>query len=845
MNGGFWSALTGAKTHQNAIDTTANNIANINTTGYRASMMEFASLFSRSLATNSQTLSSDDGVGVRTSATSIDVKSGAYRQTDNVFDVAITDDGWFGVVGSNIYDAKKIVYTRDGAFSRDANGNLVTQNGNYLLGSSWGALINDNGVWKIVPDASAGVIGVVGTQSAIFAPDNIVYPAIATKNATMKANLPSPASRVEAAAQNAPIASLYDQNGVYMGLSEGNSLLISAGDNANLFVADGEIKKTITINDAMSSPLTLTINGAAINATWATGADENAISAAIADAINLSGAASATRNGATLTISSPNALSIADANNGFFAPLNAAIWTAASASTLADLQNAIQQTAQSVYPQAKTLLRYDSKIAVNNPDSFSLLIANGGNAPESLLQAFGSFDGSDKTAINSSIFKQSVRNAEQTAIAPNGDRLTIASSVRLVKSADLDSGATYEAKATLKRLGAADANGDLGSIVQGGAELGLKGGEDLWFSFGKLPSTTDRGLGYGLSLASDQADGTPPFVRFTLDGASYEYTGADGDDVLTTMAGITAILKAAGYETSASGTHLIIYPQGDRLVFSGGESSLPNASFTPMSLGRVAYSAGESIGDYISEINQIASQVGASAALDNAKISVTSGAQAIASGVYGGDNTPDALKTLFAPLNAALAANSATGGGALEAYKTISEQSSIVALDKNGAVISGGAVTLDNNGTPINFRFDLSANAALAESSDISADGVIEGNLDDYTIDEYGRIIATFDNGRQSAIAQIAIYHFANDQGLMRVGGTQFMQSENSGEPFFYIDANGEQRSVVVGSYLESSNVQAAVALSDLIVYQRAYEGAAKAITTNDELIKNAIGLKR
>ncbi|MDR2152785.1 MAG: flagellar hook-basal body complex protein [Helicobacteraceae bacterium] len=846
MNGGFWSALTGAKTNQTAIDTTANNIANINTTGYRASVMEFGALFSRYLSTNSGTLSSDDGVGVKTSATAIDLRSGARSQTDNVFDVAINEDGWFGVVGSNIYDAKEIAYTRDGAFSRDANGNVVTQNGNYLLGTSWGNMINENGMWKIVPNANAGEIAPVAAQKPVIAPENIVYPPSATKNAALNANLPSLAAASAAANANAPLKSLYDQNGAFMGLKSGDNLLIAAGDNDGVFAALGEIKKTITINPHINSPLSFELNGAAINVSWALGASEDEIGEAITNAINASGVANAARSGANIAISSQNALSIANSSDPFLAPLNAAIWTAGENDTLEGLQEALAQTARAIYPQANFLVDYNGRIAANSLQNLSLLVADGGNSPQALLSAFAAFDGLEKTAFASGAFKQSAIGAEQKAISPNGESLVLSSEARLVAPSGASVGATYEAEARLKRLETMSADSDLGAIVQSGKALGLKGGENLWFSFGKQPVSTANGLGLSLRLSGDQSDGAAPFVRFTLDGATYEHIGADGDGATDIASAIGATLEAAGYQTSRDGATLTVYPKGDSLHFTNGASSLPNVDLASASFGRVTYSQGETIGEYIGAINQIANLADASVGAADGKITLSNGAgQTLLSGVYSAENSPEGLARLFSPLNATLTANASASSASLEAYKTISVQTKTIAFDQNGAAIGAPSVVLDNYQTPIDFKFNLQSNNGFAQSASLSADGVIEGNLERYAIDERGNIIAVFDNGKQSAIAQIAVYHFANDQGLMRIGSNQFMQSANSGEPFFYVDSNGAQLPLVTANTLESSNVQAATALSDLIIYQRSYEGAAKAITTNDQLIQNAINLKR
>jgi flagellar hook protein FlgE len=69
----------------------------------------------------------------------------------------------------------------------------------------------------------------------------------------------------------------------------------------------------------------------------------------------------------------------------------------------------------------------------------------------------------------------------------------------------------------------------------------------------------------------------------------------------------------------------------------------------------------------------------------------------------------------------------------------------------------------------------------------------------------------------------------------------------NSGNPFLLTDENGEvfNDGTIMSNMLENSNVSMTNALSELIVYQRSFEGAAKIITTSDEMIRNAIGMKK
>lgn len=126
-------------------------------------------------------------------------------------------------------------------------------------------------------------------------------------------------------------------------------------------------------------------------------------------------------------------------------------------------------------------------------------------------------------------------------------------------------------------------------------------------------------------------------------------------------------------------------------------------------------------------------------------------------------------------------------------------------------------------------------------------DGHVEGFLTDYGMDRYGNVIAEFSNGRSSAIAKVAVYHFQNDQGLIQASSTYFVSSANSGEAIFYTDDNEETflGSQIFSNKLEGSNVSYATALTELIIMQKAFDASAKSITTSDQLIQNAINMKK
>ncbi|WP_100994420.1 flagellar basal-body rod protein FlgG [Helicobacter pylori] len=132
----LYSATSGMLAQQTHIDTTSNNIANVNTIGFKKSRADFNDLFYQAMQyagtnTSNTTLSPDGmevGLGVRPSAITKMFSQGSPKETENNLDVAITGKGFFQV---QLPDGTT-AYTRSGNFKLDEQGNLVTSEG-YLL----------------------------------------------------------------------------------------------------------------------------------------------------------------------------------------------------------------------------------------------------------------------------------------------------------------------------------------------------------------------------------------------------------------------------------------------------------------------------------------------------------------------------------------------------------------------------------------------------------------------------------------------------------------------------------------------------------------------------------------
>lgn len=133
----LYTATTGMLGQQLQIDTTSNNIANVNTSGYKKQRAEFNDLFYQVLqyagtATSETTLSPtgiEVGLGVRPGAVNKMFSQGSPKETENNLDIAITGKGFFQI---QLPDGTT-AYTRSGNFKLDDQGNIVTSEGYLLL----------------------------------------------------------------------------------------------------------------------------------------------------------------------------------------------------------------------------------------------------------------------------------------------------------------------------------------------------------------------------------------------------------------------------------------------------------------------------------------------------------------------------------------------------------------------------------------------------------------------------------------------------------------------------------------------------------------------------------------
>ncbi len=161
MDAALWVAKTGLDAQQTEMAVIANNLANVNTTGFKASRAVFQDLLYQNVSqVGADTTQSTEepsgaelGTGVQLVATEKLYTQGDINQTGNTFDVAINGNGFFQVLMPD----GTLAYTRDGSFQLSSTGQLVTASGYQVQPSV-----------TIPPNAQSVTIGVDGTVQVLL-----------------------------------------------------------------------------------------------------------------------------------------------------------------------------------------------------------------------------------------------------------------------------------------------------------------------------------------------------------------------------------------------------------------------------------------------------------------------------------------------------------------------------------------------------------------------------------------------------------------------------------------------------------------------------------------------------
>lgn len=763
MVGSLYSGISGIKTHQVGIDVTSNNIANINTTGFRANTPEFKSLFSTNLnyVNSNSPVANDYNYGVTLGSNAINTNDGTYVSADGDFNVAYSGKGWF-VVGLNKngefdinnpnYNVKQNYFTRDGSFSLDGEGYLVNSSGYYMYGINLGKIAADgtltgtNNLQQDYANLGGSVL------EPIQIPKELHYQPTLTTEVNLAVNL----NRT----QNAKgITALQDINGNFSMekflAQDINSLMDSSGK-----LLDAKNYKDITFS--------IEQNGVTTNHTFTYG-DTGA--------------------------------------NGF-----------KSVGELIDLIK--EQTGLDL------ALKLDEN---GNPSDCSLYLSNNSmqNMNVSISGRLAEKLGlSTNNEILDSAFTSQIKTFEENAVYQNGDYVNY-------------QGMIFQKNGEGEALGNPIDNPESWNLVDSTKVPTYQENQEyLEGDFIVYEGRVYQRSAEEITMVEDPETGELVPQNPAEDAQAWIEVGEN------TKGMIAEYQAGNNYQENAMVTlNGILY---QKVNGAGNTNPSEDSSGWRILMSDSLDSTQLNVPTY--ETNtEVYSDTGEKFILKNQYILIEQGDQTatppinerweVRSAIY--DSTG---KTMISQ-NPVLSEISFNADGSANATP--------FAVEFQGGSIQVNLAQSDDGKSSSNFAYTDSALKSATQ------DGTESGIMDDIVINEDGIILVNFTNGKVEPIGRIGIAAFVNDQGLSKVGGNLFEMnamtingetSVVSGPPLLAWEETGTaslKYGQVLDHMLETSNVDTGTALTDLIVYQRGYQMSAKSITTADQLMQEAIQLKR
>lgn len=836
----LWAGVTGLQAHQIAMDVEGNNIANVNTTGYKYSRANFSNLLSQTakIATAPQgelggKNSMQIGLGTTVSTVTKIFEQGSIETTDKDTDLAISGDGFFVVSpdGGSTYK-----YTRNGDFSFDANGNFVDSNGYIIQG------------W--LKNEDTGDIDTTSPISNITIPPGLTTPANATTTVTVKANLDSGSSvgklkstiysldsysgwvdkNSDGIMQATEVHNENDagdnefntdkelyERGMDFGVlfdPDGNALNLTNGQGAWISYAKAQTNTTTIVHDASgTTTIDMTINGTAITGSI-TSTDDAAVATYIAGLINaqtgVTGVKASITGGTGLYLTNDNQTGTEAATKNI--KLDVAAGTDTTGLTDTNVITAYQYTY--------------SDTPLNTTHSYSDSVARTFTTTEDFREAMqtdarlwvdysgnGTADKNDGVTVTVNASGQfEIANPTGDALnADDGDVIddTLVTPVTIAAGSTTSEDITFPVGTEFASAVTPSSNVTITvtSPVAGTFTYGPTGADGA-----TIPANTILGEAATLPSGSTFAAGTNTIL---LAGTNYKST--DDHDLYITVTGLSNATN--NVSTNEKFTTTINALQG----------TLTSGTSTRTSQGVYAATLASSTDVYDSLGSKHTVR------FEFTKTGFTSSGGTEWSIVISVPEPGDINLGNY-PENIVTGSISFNSDGSLATY-----------TPRNLTYTANNGSTANQN-IEIDFgtlgQFDgITSFDKDSSTSGISQDGYAGGDINGLSVDETGTIIGSFTNGRSFALAQVAMATFTNNGGLESDGGNCYVQTSNSGDPIVGQASTGGKGTIQASS-LEMSNVDLSRSLTQLIVIQRGYQANSKTITTADEMLNTLLQLK-
>ena len=835
----LWSGVSGLQAHQIAMDVEGNNIANVNTYGFKYNRANFADILSQTprVATAPQgQLGGQNamqiGLGTTINSTTRIFSQGTLTSTDKQTDLALQGNGFFVVSpdgGTTRY------YTRNGDFVRDKAGNFVNNSGYIVQG------------WT--RDEETGTIDSTGPIKNIVIKEGLTTPARATTEVKIKGNLDSGNTIGQ---RSTPIYALdsvaggrdYNNNGEL----DGNEVHNENDVNNNEFYTNSKNEQVLTERgvdlgvtfDELGNGLALRNN----QGVW--------ISYANAKSTPFSIGESNGSNVGKFTNAITHALEERTLNitlNGVKIPASGAGTTVTS---ISDVAAAINAQYNKTGVQAE----------ISGGNKLTLINRNNSGTTDSTKNIHLTVNGRDNTGLKSvdiiTAYKYVYTNSQTTAVHSNDDRIartvTTTEDLRAAMQEDARNHVDYDGDG---RIINAKTDADAQTQVKEAVEQNYL--------------NNAYNVAYNNTYAARIAAGDTAAQAATAAAAA----AAAAKTAATAAAAAAGTAAAAGVTAAANsdlndGVKFTVNNAGQFQVENPASGTFDKALYmTTTGLTTEAKNGTAAVNENVRLTTVMKALDGAlspSQALRNSgKLMMSShGSTAEIFDSLGSKHTVS--------IKWAKTGTTTDGGTEWSMIIQVPEPAKInysgegpdnvitgsARFNANGSLASFHPATITfsaNNGSQsgqnvsLNFGLGTDFNGLTSFDKDsstesISQDGYTGGTLNGIKIDETGTIIGSFSNGQSFGLAKVALATFTNNEGLQSEGGNVFSQTANSGEAVIGAAGTGD-KGTIAASKLEASNVDLSRALTDLIVIQRGFQANSKTITTSDEMLNTLLQLKQ
>lgn len=770
MVGSFYNGISGIRTHQFGIDSTSNNISNINTVGYRGNLPEFKSLFATSMdyVNANSPISNDYNYGSTIGSNAINANDGTYVSAEGDFNVAYSGKGWF-VVGLNkdgafdlnapapVYNGTQQNYfTRDGSFSLDGEGYLVNSSGYYMYGINLGKIAAD-GTMTGTNNLEGDYAGLSGSNlQPLQIPKDLIYKPTLTTEVGLSINL----NRTQ---NPKGIGMIQDEAGSFS-MEKFLAQDLNALMNVRGELLDPQNYKDITISlerAGVTTSHTFTYGAEGENGFKTMGELMELIKQQTGLNLGLKLDSNGNPSDCSLALSNGGMQDVRVSINGRLADK---LGLKSSNNNLESaFSSVIKNFADNTQYQDKDYVKYNGIVFQKNGDG----VANGN--PLDNPNDWTIVDTSGVPTYQNAQAKEYEQNELVVSEGKVYRKLTDAGNVAEIINpitGEVTIAAPAEDVANWEEV-TASVLGEVGEYVEGATYA-----QDSIVNYN------------GILYRKTNGDGNTNPAEDTA-----------GWSVLSVSSISSTQLQVPTYETNTE----IYSDSGEKFILKNQYILVEQAdrSVTPEVLERweVRSSIYDGVGNVMISENPVISEI-----------------------TFNNDGTANAT-----PFE----------------------------VPFNGGSISVDLTQSSDGKTSSNFAYADSATKATTQ------DGVEQGIMKDVVIDENGIIMVNFTNGKLEPIGRFGIAAFVNDQGLSKVGGNLFQMNARringetavvSGPPVLAWEEGGLAKlkfGRVLDHMLETSNVDTGTALTDLIVYQRGYQMSAKSITTADQLMQEAIQLKR